>query len=71
MIDRGGNGTRASYMHLGTNVPRDTGWYAEKLYVKLRYQVRGEPVPPNGLQDPSFRSIYLCDGWVKGPGLAN
>ena len=47
------------------------GWYVEKLYVKLRYQGRDEPVTPNGLRDPSFRSICLCVGWVKGPGLAN
>ena len=36
------------------------GWYEEKLYVTLRYQVFGEPVLRDGSRDPAFRSICVC-----------
>ena len=31
-------------------------WCVENLYIKLRYEVRDEPIPPDGLQDHSLRS---------------
>ena len=44
------------------------GWYAEKLYVTLRYQVLGEPVLCDGSRDPSFRSRSICVCWLgQGP----
>ena len=45
---------------LGTHVPRDTGGYAEKLYVTLRCQLPGKPVP-DGLQErPTLGPLGLC-----------
>ena len=39
---------------LGTQFPRDTG-------VVRGEAPRGEPVPPNGSRDPSFRSMCVMD----------
>ena len=33
-------------------------------YVTLPHQVFGKPVPHDGSQDPSIRSICVCDGCV-------
>ena len=45
---------------LGTHVPRDTGGYAEKLYVTLWCQLPGKPVP-DGLQErPTLGPLGLC-----------
>ena len=45
---------------LGTHVPRDTGGYADKLYVTLRCQLPGKPVP-DGLQErPTPGPLGLC-----------
>ena len=44
----------------GTHVPRDTGGYAEKLYVTLRCQLPVKPVP-DGLQErPILGPLGMC-----------
>ena len=45
---------------LGTHVPRDMSGYARRLYVTLRYQLPGKPVP-DGLQErPTLGPLVLC-----------
>ena len=49
---------------LGTHVSRDTGGYAEKLYVTLRCQLPGKSVP-DGLQErPCLGPLGLCGSGV-------
>ena len=41
------------------------GWYAEKVYVTVRYQVFGEPVLRDGSRDPSFKSVCVVLVWSR------
>ena len=45
----------------GTIVPRETGWYAEKLYVMLWYQLIGKPVT-DGLREHFPWSVSVGGG---------
>ena len=45
---------------LGTHVPRNTGGYAEKLYVTLRCQLSGKPVPGSLQEQPTLGLLGLC-----------